>query len=217
MISIVSEQIDAYCEKHTTPLSPLFDDLRKQTYEKTTAPQMQVGHLEGSFLKFLVASSKANLVVEFGTFTGFSSLAMAEALPDNGKLFTCDIDPVNTAIAREFWAKSPHGKKIELLLGPGLESIKKITQPIEFVFIDADKQNYLNYWEAVMPKLKPGGLIVVDNVLWSGRVLDPKEASDKSIAEFNEHALKDRRVDVVLLPVRDGMLLARKLPQETIT
>lgn len=210
MIEIVNEAIDKYCFEHTTPLGPLFDELTQVTREKTRAPQMQVGRIEGSFLKLLVGISGARRVLEFGTFTGYSALAMAEALPEDGKLITCDIDPHATKIAREFWDRSPHGKKIELMLGPAIETVEKLEGPFDFVFIDADKANYINYWEASLRKLRPGGLIVVDNVLWDGRVLNPQDKSDHAIANFNEHALKDSRVEIVMLPVRDGMLLARK-------
>lgn len=211
MKDIVHPEIDKYCENHTTPMADFYSALKKVTHEKTTAPQMQVGVIEGSFLKMLVALSKAKTVLEFGTFTGFSSLAMAEGLPDDGKIITCDIDPHATAIAKDFWAKSPHGKKIELRLGPGLETVKQINEQIDLVFIDADKANYINYWEASLPKVRTGGLVVVDNVLWSGNVLNPQDKSDHHICAFNEHAMNDKRVQVVMLPVRDGMLLARKL------
>jgi caffeoyl-CoA O-methyltransferase len=211
MIDITNSQIEDYCRAHTTPLHPVFDELRKETYAKTTAPQMQVGLLEGSFLKMIVALSKAENVLELGTFTGFSSMAMAEALPENGRLITCDIDAKNTRIAKEFWGRSQHGHKIELRLGPALESIQQIDLPLDLVFIDADKGNYKNYWDACVPKLRTGGLIIVDNVLWSGRILNPQEESDRSIAAFNDSVREDRRMEIVMLPIRDGMLLARKI------
>jgi caffeoyl-CoA O-methyltransferase len=150
-------------------------------------------------------------VLEFGTFTGFSALAMAEYLPDDGKVITCDIDPVHTAIAKRFWAASPHGKKIELRLGPGTETVDKLTETFDLVFIDADKGNYVNYWDKSLPKLRRGGLMVVDNVLWSGAVLNPQEKSDHDIVNFNKHAAGDKRVETLMLPVRDGVLIARKL------
>lgn len=211
MSEITNPQIEKYCEKMTSSLPPYFEELKRETVEKTTAPQMQVGALEGSFLKMLVALSKAERILELGTFTGFSSLIMAEALPENGKLITCDIDPHNTLIAKDAWKKSPHGHKIELRLGPGLDTIAQLKGPFDLVFIDADKNNYSNYWEACLPLLRTGGLMVVDNVLWSGRVLNPQEASDKSIVALNEKARKDSRVEMVMLPIRDGMLLARKI------
>ncbi len=210
-MNFINQEIEDYCRAHTTPLAPLFDQLRAATYSEMKAPQMQVGVLEGRFLGLLVAITGAKRVLELGTFTGFSGLAMASALPADGQLITCDIDPRATSMAKKFWDQSPHGKKIELKLGPALDSIAQITEPLDLVFIDADKANYVNYWEAVLPKVRSGGLIAVDNVLWSGAVLDPREKSDFEIVNFNEHARRDPRVEIVMLTLRDGVLLARKL------
>lgn len=210
-MNIVDKKIEDYCRAHTTPLPPVFDELREATYAEMHAPQMQVGLLEGRFLGMLISLINAKRVLELGTFTGFSGLAMASALPEDGKLITCDIDPKATGMAKKFWEKSPHGKKIELKLGPALDSIAQIQEPLDLVFIDADKANYANYWDAVVPKVRRGGLIAVDNVLWSGAVLDPQEKSDFEIVKFNEHARKDSRVELVMLTLRDGLLLARKL------
>ena len=210
MHNLISEKIEEYCAQHSLPESPIFKDLVKETYSKTEMPQMQVGQLEGDFLRLLVRISKAKRVLEIGTFTGYSALAMAEGLPEDGQLITCDIDPTNTQIAKKFWEKSPHGKKIELKLGPALETLKSLEYPFDLAFIDADKENYVNYWEEILPKMRPGGLIVSDNVLWSGRVLDPKEKSDHAIVAFNKHVKKDARVESVMLTVRDGITLAWK-------
>lgn len=210
-MKLVDEKIEDYCRAHTTPLPDVFAQLRDATYREANAPQMQVGLLEGRFLGMLVAITGAKRVLEFGTFTGFSALAMAQYLPENGKLVTCDIDPVHTAIAKKFWDQSPHGKKIELRLGNGVETVEKLEGPFDLVFIDADKGNYVNYWEKSLPKLRQGGLMVVDNVLWSGSVLNPQEKSDHDIVAFNRHARADKRVEVLMLPVRDGVLVARKL------
>lgn len=207
---IVSPKIERYAEEYSKPESGLFKELARYTWCNTEIPQMQVGHLEGSFLRLLVKIAKAKRILEIGTFTGYSALAMAEGLPSQGRLITCDIDPKAVAIARRFWAKSPHGKKIKPVLGPALETIKKLRGPLDLVFIDADKVNYIRYWEACLPKVKPGGLILVDNVLWSGRVLHPKEVTDRMIARFNRHARCDDRVDLLMLTVRDGITLARK-------
>lgn len=209
-MKFINPTIEDYCIQHTTPLSSLFDQLRDETYSKTDMPQMQVGQIEGAFLKLLVHLTQPKLVVELGTFTGFSSLAMAEALPENGKIITCDIDSETTAIAQKYWLKSLQGKKIVSRIGPALLTLETISEPIDLAFIDADKVNYSNYWEALVPKIRPGGLIVVDNVLWSGRVLDPKDTDDHAICEFNARAKNDSRMEVLMLPVRDGILLARK-------
>lgn len=210
MVPLVPEKIENYAVLHSTPESGLFKSLVKRTYAATAIPQMQVGHLEGSFLRFLAKISCAKTVLEIGTFTGYSALAMAEGLPANGRVVTCDIDPKNTQIAKEYWAQSPHGKKIRLEIGPALETLKKLKGPFDLVFIDADKVNYIRYWEQCVPKIRKGGILIVDNVLWSGRVLKPKDELDHALAKFNRHALKDSRVEVLMLPVRDGMTLAYK-------
>ena len=210
-MKFVDEALEEYCVKHTTPLNPIFNELRKATYAETSAPQMQVGVLEGSLLKLLLSLIGAKRVLEIGTFTGFSALAMAEALPNDGKIITCDIDPKATEIAKKYWAESPHGGKIELRLGPALDTIAALKDSLDFVFIDADKNNYPNYWEACVPKVRTGGLIVVDNVLLSGRVLKPEDKRDEAIVEVNRRAVNDARVSCLMLPVRDGVLIARKL------
>ena len=210
-MKLVSPEIENYCFGHTTPLDPIFGELKKETFATLHSPQMQVGLMEGRFLGQLIALIQAKTVLEIGTFSGFSALAMASAMPDDGKLITCDIDPRATDLAKKFWAQSPHGKKIHLKLAPAADTIATLDEVFDMVFIDADKAGYTNYWNLTLPKLRKNGLIVVDNVLWSGRVLDPQEKSDHEIHAFNEFAKADPRVEIVMLPVRDGMLLARKL------
>lgn len=213
-MNLTDKKIEDYCRAHTSPLPNVFDELKETTYAEMKMPQMQVGLLEGRFLAMLVALTGARTVLELGTFTGFSGLAMARALPEGGRLITCDIDDRATGLARIYWAKDPAGKKIDLRLGPALDTIATLAREnttLDLAFLDADKQNYIDYWEAVVPMMRKGGLLVVDNVLWSGTVLDPKEKSDFDIVEFNKHARKDPRMELVMLPVRDGMLLARKL------
>ncbi len=210
MLPIVPEPIEKYAGAHSTPEKELHEALVKATYEKTEMPQMQVGHLEGTFLKLLVTAIGARRILEIGTFTGYSALRMAEGMPQGGRLVTCDIDAKAAAIAREFWKKSHHGKKITLILGPALDTIKGLKGLFDLVFIDADKENYIAYWNACIPKVRQGGVVLVDNVLWSGRVLDPQDASDRAIASFNEMALNDKRVNLVMLTVRDGITFAVK-------
>lgn len=207
---ILPEKIERYAAKHSSPESALFKKLVRRTWSDTDLPQMQVGHLEGTFLKFLVKLSGAKRILEIGTFTGYSTLAMAEGLPSGGRIITCDINPRTTAIAREFWRKSPHGEKIILSLGPAAHTIAKLKGKLDFVFIDADKENYIRYWELCVPKMRQGGLIVADNVLWSGRALKPKDATDRAIAAFNRRVVRDSRMETVMLTVRDGMTLAIK-------
>lgn len=210
MVSIVPDSLEEYCEAHSFPEPTLLTELARETQARTAAPQMLVGHLEGAFLRLLARASGARRVLEIGTFTGYSALAMAEALPSDGRLITCDVDPEATEIARRYWARSPHGSKIELRLGPAIQTLKDLPGPFDLVFIDADKSNYLAYWEACVPKVRAGGLLAVDNVLWGGRVLEPREESDRAIAALNRRVREDARVEAVVLPLRDGVTVAWK-------
>jgi caffeoyl-CoA O-methyltransferase len=211
MAFIVDEQVEAYAVEHTTVLLDLFERLEAETREKTTAPQMMVGRLEGGFLAALVQLTGAKRILELGTFTGYSSISMATALPDDGRIITCDVDPDATSIARRYMDESGHGDKIEIRLGPALETIETLDGPFDLVFIDADKPNYENYYEAVLPKLADDGLLIADNVLWSGRVVEPDgDESTQAIKAFNEHVRNDQRVTAVMLTVRDGMTLVRR-------
>ena len=209
-MEILPPQIESYAEKHTTPPTEVLKKLLRATYERTEIPQMAVGAVEGAFLKMIVQISGARRVLEIGTFTGYSALTMAEGLPDDGELITCDINQKTVAIAEEFWAKSPHGKKIRAMLGPALKTLAKLPGPFDLVFIDADKENYPAYWKACLPKLNSGGLILADNVLWGGSVLKPKTKDEKAIVHFNQIVARDHRVEAVMLTVRDGITLARK-------
>ncbi len=210
MIPLVSEAIEAYAGAHSSPEPDLLCELAAETRASMKSPQMMVGHAEGLFLKLLVRLMGARRVLEIGTFTGYSALAMADGLPDDGQIITCDINPESTAIARRYWARSPNGHKITLELRPALETIGSLAGPFDLVFIDADKPAYVDYWEACLPKVRSGGVILADNVLWSGRVLDPREKDDHALVAFNEHVARDPRVDRVMLPLRDGLTLAVK-------
>lgn len=210
MLTLTKPGIEEYALSKTEKHDEILDQLMKETHATMEAPQMLTGPIEGQFLKMMVRVTGARRVVEVGTFTGYASLQMAEGLPEDGKLITLDLNPVCLAVARKYFAKSEHGRKIEVMEGPGLQSIEQIEGPIDFVFIDADKTNYLNYYEALLPKLKSGGVIFVDNVLWSGGVLEPKTEDDKAIDEFNKRVSQDERVDKVLLTVRDGVYFIRK-------
>jgi len=211
MSFIIDERVEAYAEEHTSDDGELFRRLEAETREKTTAPQMMVGRIEGRFLEFLVRLIRARRVLELGTFTGYSSLSMARGLPEDGRVITCDVNEETTAIARRYAEEAGLADKIEYRVGPGVETIEQLEGPFDLVFIDADKPNYLNYYEAVLPKLTDDGLVVADNMLWSGRVVeDADDESTRAIKEFNDHVRNDPRVEAVLLTVRDGMLLVRK-------
>jgi caffeoyl-CoA O-methyltransferase len=206
----IDPAVEQFARDHTEPESELHVRLREETYRVMDRPQMQVDVIEGRFLKMLVRLTGAHTILEIGTFTGYSALMMAEGLPDDGRLITCEVNPKAEAIARRYFSESPHGRKITIRMGPALETIKTVSGPLDLVFIDADKANYSNYYEASLPLLKPGGLIVADNVLWSGKVLDPKDADDHAMVAFDRMVQSDPRIENVCLTVRDGMMLARK-------
>jgi caffeoyl-CoA O-methyltransferase len=210
MLTFQPDGIDAYADQVSEPVDPLLQELREETYASMSAPNMQVGRIEGTFLKLLVQLSRAKRVLEIGMFTGYSGLCMASALPEDGELITCDVDPKAEAIARRYFARSPHGRKIQVRMGPALETIRTLKEPLDLVFIDADKENYPAYYDAVFPLVRQGGLIVADNALWSGKVLDPKADSDRAIVAYNQKVSSDPRVTKVMLTVRDGMFLALK-------
>ncbi len=209
-MDFIDENLERYTHDHSSGEGALLERLEKETYETLEIPQMTTGRIEGRLLKMLVQLTRAKRVVEVGTFGGYGSLSLAEGLPDDGRLFTCDIDPVAVAFARRFFDESPHGGKITLLEGDALTSLGTLEGPIDMAFIDADKENYLNYYEALLPKIRPGGLIVADNVLWSGRVLDPQDDSTRAICRFNDAVMNDARVECVMLTIRDGVSLIRK-------
>ena len=213
MIPILPQAIEGYCVAHSSAPSALLDELERHTQAHCALPQMLVGRLEGAFLKMLVKLTGARRILEVGLYTGYSALTMAEALPDDGTLLSCDIDAANAAIAQSFFDRSPHGRKIAIRLGPALETLKSfpVERVFDLVFLDADKENYINYYEAILPHVKAGGLIVADNVLWSGKVLNPNEKSDHAIVAFNAQVARDARVEAVKLGVRDGIFVIRKL------
>jgi caffeoyl-CoA O-methyltransferase len=206
---IVEPRVDEYAEAHSSPDGELFERLAAETREKSSAPGMMVGLVEGRFLGSLVRSTGAKRILELGTFTGYSSISMALALPDDGRLITCDVNPETTEIARRYAAEAGIVDRIEYRTGPALDTIAQLDGEFDLIFVDADKPNYLNYYEATLPKLAPRGLMILDNTLWSGRVADPQEddANTRAIREINDHILADPRVQNVLLTVRDGMNL----------
>lgn len=203
-------RLDDYARRHSRPPSAELRRLERLTMRSTDLPQMMVGSLEGAFLYLLAKVVNARRVVEIGTFTGYSALWMAEALPANGRLITIDRDERTMAIARSVWKRSPHGRKIEGRLGDAPAVLKTLPGTFDLAFIDADKENYGRYWEWCLSRVRRGGLIAVDNVLWSGRVLKPKDPTDRALKRFGGTARRDPRVETVLLTVRDGVLLARK-------
>jgi caffeoyl-CoA O-methyltransferase len=205
-MDVVDARIEEYTERLTSPHDPLLAELSARTAEELGTPQMLTGPVAGRLLEFLVWFGRPMRVLEIGTFSGHSALAMAGALPDGGRIDACEIDPKRAAFAQEYFDRSPHGSKITLHIGPALETIGRLEGSFDFVFIDADKDGYVDYYEAVLPRLTERGLIVADNTLAGGRVVDEQPP----IARFNEHVAADPRSVQVLLSVRDGMTLIRR-------
>lgn len=209
---VVDPDIERYTVAHSSVEPPALAELAEETRRSTKAPQMMVGPVEGRFLQTLVHLSGAERVLEIGMFTGYSALWMAAALPPDGRLITCEIDPEAEAVARRHIAASPYADRIEIRMGPALDTVAGLEGPFDFVFVDADKGNYRNYYEAVLPLLGERGVIAVDNVLWDAQVLDDGDRSDDRLAivEFNRHVRADPRVSCVMLTVRDGVTLIRR-------
>jgi len=212
MSFIVAPEVEQYAEEHTTPPPAHLQGLAEETQRSMAAPQMMVGALEGRFLEMLVFALQPQLVLEIGMFTGYSSLSMAAALPPGGHIVTCDVDPKAEEVARRHIEASRYSDRIEIRMGPALETIESLHGPFDLVFIDADKTNYRNYYDAVLPKVAAHGMIAVDNVLWSGQVIDPNDTSDNTVAlrAFNDYVNADTRTVNVICTMRDGVTLVRR-------
>jgi caffeoyl-CoA O-methyltransferase len=209
----LQQVIEAYTEEHTDEVAGLPQDLMRETEEITGRSRWSIGKVEGKFLQLLIKISNARQAVEVGTFTGYSALVIAEALPADGLLTTCETNPDYAAMARRYFEQSPHGRKIRLVLGPALEALQCMQAgSVDFVFIDADKPSYGNYFDEAVRLLRPGGLIFVDNVFWRAKIFKKKITNEnaKAIAAFNRKVKNDDRVEKVMLSVRDGVYLIRK-------
>jgi len=213
---MIDARIERYAEEHTTPPPELFERLAAETHAKYDDPQMMVGPLEGAFLAFAVHLKQPRRVLEIGTFTGWSSIAMASALPPGGTIVSCDLNEETTAVARRYAEEAGVADRIDYRLGPALELMTQLDGPFDLVFIDAWKQDYVAYYEAVLPLLADDGVIFADNTLADGRVFESTDSSSyvAAIVRFNDHVRADPRVECVLLTIRDGVTLIRKRPRE---
>lgn len=211
MTRLVADDIEAYAQAHSMPESDLCRALREETLRCMEAPQMIVGPLEGAFLKMMTQLAQATSVLEIGMFTGYSALCFAEALPADGTVLTCEVDEESAALARRYFARSPIGKKIEVRMGPAIETMRHLKGPFDLIFIDADKINYVNYYRRSLDLLSPQGVMLIDNVLWGGEVLKQPAPDEKTavIQELNRVVAADPRVTAVLVTVRDGVLVIR--------
>jgi caffeoyl-CoA O-methyltransferase len=212
MTDIVDPALEAYATEHTTAPPDHLEALAAELLTTLESPHMMVGRLEGRYLEMLTYAVAATSVLEIGTFGGYSALAMAAGLAPGGRIVSCEISPVHAAFARRHIAASSYADAIEVIEGPAIDTIASLPGPFDLVFIDADKSSYSAYFEAVLPKLAPRGLIAADNTLWSGRILDPADTTEDTVAlrTFNDSLATDPRVVVVQTTVRDGVTLIRR-------
>lgn len=212
MEKLVPSEIETYAEMHSMSESAICRALREETQRSMEYPQMLVGPLEGAFLKMMTKLVGAKRVLEIGMFTGYSALCFAEALPEDGTVITCEINEQSASVARRYFARASCGNKMTIRMGPALDTMRILTGPFDLIFIDADKINYLNYYRRSLDLLAPNGVILIDNVLWSGEVLKqpPPDESTAAIQELNRTVAADPRVSAVLVTIRDGVLVVRK-------
>jgi caffeoyl-CoA O-methyltransferase len=213
-MDIVDRDVEAYAEAHTTPPGAALQHVAAETREHLESPGMMVGTLEGRLLEMLVFALKARRVLEVGCFSGYSAISMAAGLPPGGTITTCEISPRHVEFARRHIEEAGLSDRIEILEGPAGETISGLEGPFDFVFIDADRGGYVDYYEACLPLLADGGLLAADNTLWSGRILDESDVEEgtQAIRRFNDHVAADPRVVAVQLTVRDGVTLVRRAP-----
>lgn len=219
MADLVPPKIDAYAAAHSLSESPVRRALREETERTMEFARMLVGPLEGAFLHMMARLVQATRVLEIGMFTGYSALCFAEALSEQGRVVTCEVDEESAAVARRFFAQSPHGRKVEIRMGPALETLAGVHEPFDLIFIDADKLNYVNYYRRAMELISPRGVILIDNVLWDGEVLldPPPDERTAAIQEVNRVVAADPRVTAVLATIRDGIWVITPAPSSQRT
>jgi predicted O-methyltransferase YrrM len=211
-MELINEQIQHYAEQHTSAETDLLKKIDRDTHAKVLMPRMLSGHLQGKVLSMLSHMIRPKCILEIGTYTGYSALCLAEGLQEDGKLITLDINEELEDRVRTYFAVSALGEKIDYRIGNAAIIIPGLTETFDLVFIDADKERYSLYFDQVIDKVRIGGFIMADNVLWSGKVLNAKPDKDtRAIVEFNKKIQEDRRVENVLLPIRDGIMLMRKV------
>ncbi len=213
-MDILSQELGDYLAQHSTAEAELLKKLEKETFQKTTQPQMLSGGYQGRLLSLISKLIRPKRILEIGTFTGYATLCLAEGLSKEGKIITIDRNEELMYLPRKYFAESEYSQQIEFRIGNALDVLDDLNEKFDLVFIDADKSNYINYYEKVLGKMNPGGVILADNVLWYGKVLQETKANDKDtkiLKEFNELTSKDPRVESIILPVRDGISLIRKI------
>ena len=211
MIDSITENIHGYCKEHTASDNKLLSELERYTWDNEDVPQMISGQMVGKFLQSIIRMIAAQKIVEVGTFTGYSALQMAEAIPLDGEIHTCELMKKHTETAQSFFDKSDYGKKITIHQGPALESLETLkVGDFDMAFIDADKSNYLEYYQRCLVLIRSGGVIILDNMLWSGSVIDPNDDDSQALRKTGDYIQEDTRVFNMLLPIRDGLMLCIK-------
>lgn len=213
-MEFINPDLLAYSEKHTTPESDLLKQINRHTHAHVMMPRMLSGHMQGRILAMFSHMLKPKQILEIGTYTGYSAICLAEGLSTDGKLITIDINEELEDSVRKYFKDSPFSDKIDYRIGNAITLIPELKEKYDIVFIDADKENYSRYFDLVIDSVNLNGIILADNVLWSGKVLEPKPDKDtRAILDFNEKVSKDSRVESVLLPIRDGIMMLRKVKQ----
>ncbi len=210
MVGFLPDDLENYISAHSESGGDVEKALRKETLDLGPSSGMMSGDSVGNFLKFIVKTNKCKRILEIGTFTGYSALMLASELPEEGELITCDINSETSNIAKKYWAQSSHGKKIKLKLGPAIETMEILTGKFDLIFIDADKNNYLNYYKKSKELINEDGIIIIDNVLWSGRVLKPEDKQSISIDNFNKFVNEDKDFWNTIVPIRDGLMVVTR-------
>jgi predicted O-methyltransferase YrrM len=214
-MEFLDKNLSDYAEMHTTAEREVLKNLNRETWSKVMMPRMLSGHLQGRFLSFISHMLRPKCVLEIGTYTGYSAICLAEGLAENGVLHTIDVNEELEPMVKKYIKESGYESKIKTYFKPAVDVIPRLTEEIDLVFIDADKENYALYYDLIIDKVRPGGIIAADNVLWSGKVLDEKELKkDKetmALDAYNKKVMQDSRVENILVPIRDGIMLARRL------
>jgi predicted O-methyltransferase YrrM len=210
-MEFIDEGIEEYARQHTEPENDLLKELVRETHAMVLQPRMLSGHLQGRFLSFIAKVYQPSLILEIGTYTGYSALCLAEGLNPTGRLITVDVNEELESFTRSFFNRSAYRDQIDYRIADAAVEIPKLDGPIDLVFIDADKRNYALYFDLVISKMRSGGLILVDNVLWSGKIIEEtaKDKSTEALRDFNTKVANDPRVEPLLLPIRDGLFLLR--------
>ncbi len=213
-MQFLPEDIELYAEKHSSPESELLSALNRETWQKIVMPRMLSGHIQGRFLSMISKLQRPERILEIGTYTGYSALCLVEGLSESGKRYTIDINDELQPIQDKYFEKSSRKESIHRLFGDALSIIPELNEEFDLVFIDADKDNYINYYNLLIDRLKPGAILLAHNVLWSGKVTKPASTNDletRILQEFNILVTRDARVENILLPIRDGLMMIRKI------